>query len=564
VVTNSNKKINTNNDFLKNYSKEMKELHTKFLEKDCYAYVKDYAKNEGNFEGSFINHILCINEENILKVMRDYCEENHIKIHSLFFDGLMVYGDINKSTLEDMEKRIKEKTTFSMIKLTIKEPIHEFEMPEDFIPKKRDFYNEIKKEFELVNCKVGHEFICDKHNDFNIYSDHQFKVLHEELTFINDEGKSTSFINTWSKDAFKRKYDKYDSFPKEELCPAWVYNMWEKFPVQLMPVVSNAKTEAGLKWFLNHIDVMVDYNKIHADFVKMWIAQMFQYPENKSIHLIFIGLEGSGKGTFVKFFETLMGGSHRCWECTDPQEHIFGKFNDMMKKAFLVILNEADKSGTYHANNRMKALITEPTINIQPKGKTSYTMKSYHRFMSFSNNPDPNHKLKRRDLTFRMSDDKIDNVTYFIEGNSYAKDLGVAKAIYDYFMVYPTKPTIVNMDIPKGEYDDMLKETQKDSLIEFLDEMIYTGTGIKHIPINTLYENYVDFCNRNHIVFADKKLSFATKLGMRKYNGLTSGAKRVQGVKQNVWTFDFNLLKPQFADKIIEDFLESDDEYAGI
>jgi hypothetical protein len=126
--TNSNKRINTNNDFLKNYDKEMAKIHAKFLDKDTYAYVKDYAKNEGNFEGSFINHILCINEEIILKVLRDYCEQNQIKIHSLFFDGLMVYGDINKSTLEDIEKRIKEKTSFSMIKLTIKEPTHSFEI----------------------------------------------------------------------------------------------------------------------------------------------------------------------------------------------------------------------------------------------------------------------------------------------------------------------------------------------------------------------------------------------------------------------------------------------------
>lgn len=566
VVTNSNKKINTNNDFLKKYSKEMKELHTKFLEKDCYAYVKDYAKNEGNFEGSFINHILCINEENILKVLRDYCEENHIKIHSLFFDGLMVYGDINKSTLDDMEKRIKEKTSFKMIKLTIKEPSYKFEMPEDFVPKKRDFYNEIKKEFELVNCKVGHEFICDKHNDFNIYSDHQFKVLHEELTFINDEGKSTSFINTWAKDPYKRKYDKYDSFPKDELCPSYVYNMWEKFPVQLIPIVSNAKTKAGLEWFLNHIDVMVNYNKIHADFVKMWIAQMFQYPENKSIHLIFIGLEGSGKGTFVKFFETIMGGPHRCWECTDPQEDIFGKFNDMMKKAFLVILNEADKSGTYHANNKMKALITEPTINIRPKGKTSYTMRSCHRWMSFSNNPDPNTKLKRRDLTFRMSDDKINNVDYFIEGNSYAKCLGVTKAIYDYFMVYPTKPVIVESDIPKGEYDEMLKETQKDPIMEFLEELIYTGMGVVDYNSNTLYENYLEFCKRNHISFTKDKMSFTTRLAMRNFNGLTKKVKKINGKAYNVYTFDFNLLKPQFNIELIDvvSDLESDDEYGSI
>ena len=566
ISTNSNKKVHSSSGFFKNYDKEMKKLHNQFLDKECYAYIKDYAKQDDNFEGSFINHLLCINEENILKVMRDYCDKNDIKKHSLFFDGLMVCGDINKSTLESMEKYIKDNTEFSTIKLTIKEPNHSFEMPEDFVPKKRDFYNEIKKEFELVNCKVGAEFICDKHNDFNVYSDHSFKVLHDELSYINEEGKSVSFISTWFKDAFKRKYDKYDSFPKDELCPSYVYNMWEKFPVQLMPSVTNEKTKLGLDWFLNHINVMVDYNEIHANFVKMWIAQMFQYPENKSIHLIFVGLEGSGKGTFTRFFETLMGGGHRCWECTDPQEDIFGKFNDMMKKAFLVILNEADKSGTYNANNKMKALITEPTINIQPKGKTSFTMKSCHRWMSFSNNPDPNTKLKRRDITFRMSDSKINNVAYFNEGNSYAKDLDVAKAIYDYFMTYETKPNIVESDIPKGEYDEMLKDAQRDPIMDFISEVVYVGTGVVDYHSNTLYENYLDYCKRNHINFTKDKQSFTTRLGMRKYNGLTKKQKKINGKPINVWTFDFKLLKSQFNTELIDvvSDLESDDEYGTI
>ena len=566
ISTNSNKKVHSSSGFFKNYDKEMKKLHNQFLDKECYAYIKDYAKQDDNFEGSFINHLLCINEENILKVMRDYCDKNDIKKHSLFFDGLMVYGDINKSTLESMEKYIKDNTEFSTIKLIIKEPNHSFEMPEDFVPKKRDFYNEIKKEFELVNCKVGAEFICDKHNDFNVYSDHSFKVLHDELSYINEEGKSVSFISTWFKDPFKRKYDKYDSFPKDELCPSYVYNMWEKFPVQLMPSVTNEKTKLGLDWFLNHINVMVDYNEIHANFVKMWIAQMFQYPENKSIHLIFVGLEGSGKGTFTRFFETLMGGGHRCWECTDPQEDIFGKFNDMMKKAFLVILNEADKSGTYNANNKMKALITEPTINIRPKGKTSFTMKSCHRWMSFSNNPDPNNKLKRRDITFRMSDSKINNVAYFNEGNSYAKCLDVAKAIYDYFMTYETKPNIVESDIPKGEYDEMLKEVQKDPIMDFISEVVYVGTGVIDYHSNTLYENYLDYCKRNHINFTKDKQSFSTRLGMRKYNGLARKVKKINGKVINMWTFDFKLLKPQFNTELIDvvSDLESDDEYGTI
>jgi len=485
--TNSNEKLKSNSPFLMNYDKEMKLIQKVFIEMPEYAYVKEYAKKDKNFEGSFINHILCVHEEIILKSMRTFCSINELEIHSLMFDGLMVYGNINEYTVNEMNKYININTGFKSIKLAIKEQQTLFKLPPNFKPKERTGYEDLKTNFELTNCKVGHEFVCDKHNDFNVYSDHSFKVLHEELTFINDEGKETQFITTWFKDPLKRKYDTFDSYPKDSLCPSHVYNMWEKFPVQDMPPVDNEKTQIGLQWFLNHIDVMTDFNKEHSNFVKMWIAQMFQYPENKSIHLIFVGLEGTGKGTFVRFFETIMGGSHRCWECVDPQEDIFGKFNDMMKKAFLVILNEADKSGTYNSNNKMKALITDKTINIRPKGKTAFVMKSCHRFMSFSNNPDPTTKLKRRDFTMRTSDSKINDSAYFTEGNLYAANIECCKAIYDYFMTFPTKPHIVESDIPKGTYDEMLKEAQKEPVMEFLEEFIYISKGRRYYSSNQLY-----------------------------------------------------------------------------
>lgn len=564
--TNSNKRINSTCEFMKNYDKEMAGLHKKFLEESSYAYVKDYAKDEGNFEGSFINHILTINEEHILKVMRDYCQANDIKIHSLFFDGLMVYGEINQSTLESMESYIAEHSDFKMIKLAIKQPEHDFSMPDDFIPAQRDCYNDIKKEFELVNCKVGAEFICDKHNDFNVYSKQKFETLHEEMTYIDEEGKSIMFINTWFRDKFKRKYDKFDCYPKDNLCPPYVYNMWEKFPVQLMPVIENAKSKAGLEWFLKHIDVLADYNEEHSAFIKMWLAQMFQYPEHKSILLMFVGKEGSGKGTFVRFLETIMGGSHRCWVCNDPQEQIFGKFNDMMKRAFLVILDEVDKSGTYNNIGRFKNLITEPIITINPKGKTSFAMNSYHRYLGFSNNPDPSVKLKRRDFTFRMSDDKIGDTAYFNEGNSYANNLDCCKAIYDYFMSYPTKPKINDKDIPKGNYNEMLKEDQKDVITEFMEDFVYLHKNTLKFSNIQLYQLFIEFCKRNYIPEKNiiTKNRFSTDLAFKNYNGVVKSKHKglwIDGTSVSGWTFNFDILKTQFDEGVSEPIImDSDDE----
>jgi len=564
ISTNLDKRIKSNSDFLNNYDVEMKKIHKKFLDIPEYQYVKEFAKFD-NFEGSFINHILCINENNILETIRTYCDNNKINIHSLMFDGLMVYGDINDFTLKSIEKYINEKTIFTEMKLSIKEHETTFELPKNYIPKRRITYEDVKKQFESENCKVGAEFICEKHNELYVYSRTAFSTLHEELKYINDKGEEKEFITDWFKDSEKRKYDKYDTIPKDSMCPSYVYNMWIKLPVEIIPSLeSNDYLDKSLNWFKNHIKLLCDYNQIHYDFIIMWLAQMFQYPENKSMQLIFIGEEGAGKGTFVKFLATMLGGLDRCYNTADPQEDIFGKFNDPMKRAFLVVLNESDKSGIYNNNNKMKDLITEPTIVIRPKGEKAFTMRSVHRFMAFSNNPDPNIKNKRRDFTMKISNDRIDDDEYFTEGNLYAKDINCCKYIYDWLMVQDTKPVINKNDIPVGEYDEMLKEAQKDPINEFIEEMTYIHSKEeepKMFSANALYELYLDFCKRNHINYCQGKESFTTKLYFKAIKGISKLVKKVSGKATRVYMIDFKLVKKTLDLKEYEEVQVDDDGY---
>jgi hypothetical protein len=545
VSTNMDTKIKTNSDFLKNYDNEMKQLHKKFLSLDDFRYVKEFAKTD-NFEGSFINHILCIYENIILTSMQTFCTLNNIKIHSLMFDGLMVYGDINDYTLKLMQKFINENTIFVDMKLSIKQHEYNFILPDNYNPGKRITYEELIKDFERDNCKVGSEFVCEKHNNIKIYKKMEFMILHEELTYVDDKGDKVSFIEKWVKDADKRKYDIYDTIPKDGLCPDYVYNMWKKLPVEIMPTLDPSDyLDKSLSWFLSHIKVLVDYNEEHYNFVCMWIAQMFQYPENKSIHLVFVGEEGTGKGTFVKFFTTMLGGSNRCFSTSDPQEDVFGKFNDSMKDAFLVIMNEADKAGTYNNNSKFKDLIDMPNITIRPKGHTPFTMKSVHRFMSFSNNADPSIKNKRRDFTMRTSSDKVNNQEYFTEGNKYANDLQCCKYIYDYFKKYEdVKPNIMEKDIPKGDYDTMLKEEQKEPLICMLEDLTYDNDcqGIKDYTPDSLYNIYSEFCTRTNVNNKLSKMAFCTRLAFKRYDGITKTVKKFDKKATNVYTFDFGEL----------------------
>jgi hypothetical protein len=566
ISTNSNKHIKSKSDFFKKYDTEMKSIQKKLIEIDDYNEIKEFAKKDLNFEGSFMNHILCINENDILSCMRNYCDINQIKVHSLIFDGMMVYGDINEYTLRLIEEHIKNNTDFDNIQLCIKEHKYEHSMPEDYTPKKKQSYEMVKELFEKNNCKVGCKFVNIIDNIVDIYGVNDFATLHSELKYFGN-GKQHRFTTEWFDDENKRKYDRFDCIPKDSLCPKNVFNMWVKFPVQLMPSIENDKCKRALEMFLDHVKVvMCDNNEINYKFICDWISQIFQYPENKSIHLIFIGDEGCGKGVWIKFMQTIMGGSHRCWECTDPQNEIFGSFNDFMKDAFLVILNEADKSGGYNHNNKMKALITDPTINIRPKGKTNFTMKSNHRFISFSNNPDPNVKNKRRDFTQKMSSEKVNDVEYFNELHSYSTDIECCKYIYDYFMKQPVKPTIVAKDIPECEYDEMLKEEQKDSFLEFIEYFTYINRDLKDdkfYPSCLLYSYYCDWCKENYIEYKKTKDRFLMTLGYKIVN-VRRDSKWYNNKQQRGWWFDFpeliKELKLVIPDKseIINDSYDSD------
>jgi hypothetical protein len=552
VSTNSNKNVKSNNEFFKNYDKEMSKIQKKLMDVPEYVYLKDVANKDTNFEGSFINHILCVHENEVLGLMREWCAINDINIHSLMFDGLMVYEDVNDSTLLDMEKYIHDNSIFTNLTLSIKPHEHNFHLPNDYTEKVRLSYKELKAEFEKTNAKVGYQFVNEKHDDVTIMKLSDFSILHWELKCY-EEGENKHFIDLWYDDPNKRRYDKIDSFPKPSLCPSYVYNMWKPFPVQKYPRVElNEYVEKSLNWFLNHIKVLVDYDKTCYEFVCMWIAQMFQYPEHKSVELFFISSEGAGKGCFLEFFKTMMGGSKRCWETTNPEEEVFGKFNGAMKEAFLVVFNEVNKSNFYNKNDSKKALITDDNININIKGVPQFNMKSYHRFISFSNNPDPANKNKRRDVFFRSSDDKIDNEQYFVEGFSYAKDMQCCKYIYEYFMKLPTKVKINKTDLPKTEYDELLKEEQKSPVLQFLEDLVFItkneeGEDEKYYSPNTVYSMFKDFCARNYINSNMTKIALTMKLSFYKFQGITKKVKKVNGAATRLFVIRPDILSEELS-----------------
>ena len=562
-ATNYNQKLKSNNEFANNYSKEMIKIQQRFIDNRDFDYVKEYAKKDKNFEGSFINHILCIHENNILTSLRSWFAINNYDIHSLMFDGLMVIGDLRETAIPDMEKYIHENTMFDNIKLTIKEQETTFELPEDYVMVEKETYESIREEFNKKNCKVGPYFVREDDFGFETYKKGDFAILYDELTFYHPKlKKEIPFTQDWFKDPNKRIYTMFDSFPKPELCPPNVYNTWKPFQILSVPETINDDVIKGRDFFLNHIMILCGNDKKVYDFIILWLSQMFQYPENKTIMPIFISKEGTGKGIFLEFLKTIIGAS-RVLETTDPLKDIFGNHNELMNNAFLVVFNESNKSNFYNQNDKKKGIITDSVININPKGKKDYIIKSQHRFITFTNNPDPAAKNKRRDLFIRCSDEKINDEPYFNQLALYSKDKQVCRAIYDWLMEQPTKPFIVNADIPETAYDKVIEENQFEPVFEFFKWFYYVyGNGdLKEITGNKLYDTFDGWRKDNNIQFAPSRESFLIKIAFYGFNGLFKVRKRVNQIPTWIYEIDFQKLKKdlKIEDEELEIFKDEDD-----
>jgi len=422
-------------------------------------------------------------------------------------------------------------------------------------------YENVMKDFEKNNCKVNDVFI--RENDDGTIEEYKkcnFSIRYEEIRYTSGK-KNKQFLSAWYEDPQKRRYDAFGCFPKN--CPKSIYNIWRPFQITLhLDIQLNDRMKLSLNYFKNHIDVLCGRDKTVYNFVMMWLAQMFQYPENKTIELIFISKEGAGKGLFLNFLKTIMG-TKKVFETTDPQRDVFGSFNGMMKNAFLVVFNEANKSNFFNQNDKKKSLITDSVININQKGIPQYEMSSYHRFMTFTNNPDPTQKNNRRDISIRSSDEMIDNSAYFDEGFSYANDKDCCKYIYDYLMKYPTKSNIVKNDIPITAYDTELIEQQESPEIGFLKwyalcNYLEGQEVVKKVSSRNLFEQF-DEWRKDFKLFEVGAKAFTMKIAFLKLNSITKNVRRVNKVPTNLYIININSLIKELKIEELLDMEEFED-----
>jgi hypothetical protein len=112
---------------------------------------------------------------------------------------------------------------------------------------------------------------------------------------------------------------------------------------------------------------LCDGDAVLYEYTLSWMAHLAQRPsEPAETAICFQGDQGTGKGTWGRALVAMAGrhGMH----VTSP-EHLSGRFNAHLRDCVILFADEAIQPHDRAAVNRVKAIITEPTLTFEAKGR---------------------------------------------------------------------------------------------------------------------------------------------------------------------------------------------------
>ena len=189
--------------------------------------------------------------------------------------------------------------------------------------------------------------------------------------------------------------------------PENFYNLWQGFAVTPCLGASIAR----ITYHIEHVICNEDTALIK--YIYDWIAFTVQHPQTPvGSALVLRGEKGSGKGVLGHFIRKLWGthGMH----ISNPV-HLVGKFNSHLADLCFLFADEAFFSGDKQHENILKALITEPVMQIERKGIDSISQPNYLKVFMATNSEYavPASKDERRYCVFDVSSARINDDQYF-------------------------------------------------------------------------------------------------------------------------------------------------------
>jgi len=181
--------------------------------------------------------------------------------------------------------------------------------------------------------------------------------------------------------------------------------------------------------------VLATANRDAFKYIIRWSAWAVQNPGKQAeVALVFRGGKGTGKGTFARAMCQLFGqhGLH-----ISSAAHFTGRFNNHLRDVCLLFADEAYAPEDRAAESRLKALITEPTMTIEPKGIDATDVPN-HLHVIIAGNYDwviPAGPDERRYAIFEAGNIHKQDLEYFDAIQNEISNGGLEAMLYDLLRV---------------------------------------------------------------------------------------------------------------------------------
>ena len=415
---------------LKKFSREMKDIRKSLIKiksrqyKQWCKYQKE-KKRKDNFEGSFINSLMCDFENSILMKMWNFFGKPNDAV--LCFDGIML--DKNKSyDLEGCCDYVKKSLGIN-IELKIKSMDEGFELDE-LIPYDEILIEEIKG-FDSNDPYLYGDFVNEyssgekEWEDYESLQDEILPKVKRVLAYISlgrglflkkedteehihdmtpSKGNDlflefrymdNSKITTITLPKFIKKntqhlfYSSTCCKPNNAHVKKGQFNFWTGYKAKMVDVVDMKLIDP----ILDLLKVVWADNDKQAYKVLLYFwSELLKNPEtlpNKENAILLIGDQGIGKDFVVDFFQDYVIGNQLVARLTGI-ESATGSFNGVLRNKALCILNEMASTKEYFRANfdKIKPLISNTKQMINQKGVDTYSVDNISSWLLFSNHDD--------------------------------------------------------------------------------------------------------------------------------------------------------------------------------
>ena len=186
-----------------------------------------------------------------------------------------------------------------------------------------------------------------------------------------------------------------------------------------------------------------------AEYIYRWLAWLFQNPgEPAGVALSFTGKQGTGKGTLGNTLKRIIG---RHAIRLNHSRHLTGNFNKHLMDKVFIFADEAVRPTQRGDVAALKAIITEPTVAIEPKGIDIFDVNNCAHVMIASNDtwflPMAPMERERRYMVCEVSDSRIGDQPFWDELH-FELALGGEEAMLHDLLRYPLGGWVPWQEIP--------------------------------------------------------------------------------------------------------------------